>query len=299
MMGFSKGQVAGKGRWVALFAAMAVFLVWGLSARPATAQEEAKEAPAAAAAPAEEPAKAEAPAAGAEGAAANEAGTEAAPAPRSLLRWAIEASGPIGFFLLGISIYFLALVVQLFLELNEKQAVPPALVESIKTAIKERRFQDAYDACKENESPLAKQVRAGIAQLANGKADAKEAIEETNEEIVAAMESRISYLATIGTLGPMIGLVGTIMGMIFAFQEIATSVGTQPRPEKVAEGISTALFITLEGVAISVPAIFFFAFFRNRVVHLALHSKNAADRLINSMLTAAKQPATAVKEASA
>ena len=58
---------------------------------------------------------------------------------------------------------------------------------------------------------------------------------------------KISYLAIIGTLGPMIGLVGTIWGMIMSFQEIATAAGAQPRPEKVAEGISTALFITLEG----------------------------------------------------
>ena len=63
----------------------------------------------------------------------------------------------------------------------------------------------------------------------------------------------------------MIGLVGTIWGMIMSFQEIATAAGAQPRPEKVAEGISTALFITLEGVSLAVPAIFFFAFFRNRI----------------------------------
>ena len=101
---------------------------------------------------------------------------------------------------------------------------------------------------------------------------------------------KISYLATIGTLGPMIGLVGTIWGMIMSFQEIATAAGAQPRPEKVAEGISTALFITLEGVSLSVPAIFFFAFFRNRIAQMTMEATKVADRTINSLVAAAKQP---------
>ena len=92
------------------------------------------------------------------------------------------------------------------------------------------------------------------------------------EEIVTTLEMKISYLAIIGTLGPMIGLVGTIWGMIMSFQEIANAAGAQPRPEKVAEGISTALFITLEGVSLSVPAIFFFAFFRNRIAQMTMES---------------------------
>ena len=74
-----------------------------------------------------------------------------------------------------------------------------------------------------------------------------------SDEIVTGLESRISYLAIIGQLGPMIGLVGTIWGMIMSFQEIATAAGSQPKPEKVAEGISTALFITLEGVVAGRP----------------------------------------------
>jgi biopolymer transport protein ExbB len=89
-------------------------------------------------------------------------------------------------------------------------------------------------------------------------------------------------------LGPMIGLVGTIWGMIMSFQEIATAAGAQPRPEKVAEGISTALFITLEGVTLAVPAIFFFAFFRNRIAHMTMEASRVADRTINSLVAAAK-----------
>jgi biopolymer transport protein ExbB len=221
-------------------------------------------------------------------AASNEAASSAPPR-KSLLRWAIEASGPIGFFLLCLSIYFTALVIKLFMELRVSEAVPPALVEKLETAIKERKFQEAYDVCRDNESFLARLVRSGVSNLPNGRAEAKEAMHDTQEEVVTAMEARISYLAIIGTLGPMIGLVGTIAGMIASFQEIATAAGSQPKPEKVAEGISTALFITLEGVSLSVPAIFFFAFFRNRIAVMALESAKVADRTISALLAAAKQ----------
>ena len=251
--------------------------------------------PAADAQPAEEP-KAEAPAAEepkAEAAPAAE-GTPAegtAPAaPENMLSWAIRASGPIGVFLVFLSVYFTALVIRLFIEYRVTEAVPPPLVEKLEAAIKEKKFQEAYDLCRDNDSFLARLVRTGIANLPNGRAEAKEAMATTSSEIVTELEMKISYLATIGTLGPMIGLVGTVWGMIESFREIATAAGAQPRPDKVAAGISTALFITLEGVTLSVPAIFFFAFFRNKVAQMTIEANRVADRTINSLVTAAKAP---------
>jgi biopolymer transport protein ExbB len=250
-------------------------------------KKEAAEAPKAEAKPADE-AKAEA-AAPAPAAAAGGEETSAPPVKKSALKWVIDASGPIGFFLLCLSVYFTALVIKLFMELRVSEAVPAALVEKLENAIKERKFQEAYDACRDNDSFLARLVRVGVANLPNGRAEAKEAMTDTQDEIVTGMEARISYLAIIGTLGPMIGLVGTIIGMIQSFQEIALAAGTQPKPEKVAEGISTALFITLEGVSLSVPAIFFFAFFRNRIAQMSMESAKVADRTITALLAAAKQ----------
>ncbi len=199
-----------------------------------------------------------------------------------------HASGPIGGLLLLLSIYFGALVIRLFMEFRVSEAVPTALVDRLEAAIRDKKFQDAYDACKDNESFLARLVRTGIANLPNGRPEAKEAMETAAEEIVTTLEMKISYLAIIGTLGPMIGLVGTIWGMIMSFQEIANAAGAQPKPEKVAEGISTALFITLEGVSLSVPAIFFFAFFRNRIAQMTMEATRVADRTINSLVAAAK-----------
>ena len=226
--------------------------------------------------------------------AAASAGTTATPKKNmTYLEWAARASGPIGFFILLLSIYFTAIVIRLFLEFRLSEAVPTALIDKLEAAIKERKFQEAYDVCRDDPSFLAKLVRTGVANLPNGRAEAKEAMNTTEEEVIVTMESRISYLATIGTLGPMIGLVGTIMGMIESFQVIATAGGSQPQADQVAGGISKALFITLEGVSLSVPAIFFYALFRNRIALIAMEATKVADRTINAFWTAAKQPQAA------
>jgi biopolymer transport protein ExbB len=246
------------------------------------AQDPNKEAPkadAAAAAPAEEKPVAAAPAPG------------TAPSEvtrKSMLRWFLDAAGPIGIFLVLISVYMVQHIIRLFMELRVSEAVPQSLVDRIDTAIKEKKFQEAYDACRDNESFLARLVRTGIANLPNGRPEAKEAMNVTAEEVVTGMEQRVGYLAIIGQLGPLIGLVGTIIGMIMSFQEIALAAGSQPKPEKVAEGISTALVITLLGISLSVPAIFFFAMFRNRVALMAMESSRVADRVIGSLVSAAK-----------
>jgi biopolymer transport protein ExbB len=278
------------GSWLVFSAATAflIWLSWGQSARLSAQEAKKAEEPAAAPAKAEEPpaaadAKAEAPPAGD---AADDGTTP--PPPENMLQWAIRASGPIGVFLVFLSVYFTALVIRLFMEYRVSEAVPPPLVEKLEAAIRDKKFQEAYDVCRDNDSFLARLVRAGIANLPNGRADAKEAMADTSDEIVTELEMKISYLAVIGTLGPMIGLVGTVWGMIRSFQEIATAAGSQPRPEKVAEGISTALFITLEGITLAVPAIFFFAFFRNRLALMTVEANRVADRTISSLVAAAK-----------
>jgi biopolymer transport protein ExbB len=239
------------------------------------APKDKEQAPAAAAAPTTAPAPS--------------AANSTPPPQRSMLRWALDASGPIGVFLLCLSVYFTAVVIRLFLELRLSEAEPPPLVEKLETAIKEKKFQELYDACRDNDSFLARLVRTAVSNLPNGRPEAKEAMNIVTDEIVTGMEAKISYLAIIGQLGPMIGLVGTIWGMIMSFQEIANAAGSQPKPEKVAEGISTALFITLEGVALAVPAIFFFSFFRNRIALITMEATRAADRIITLLVQAAKQ----------
>jgi biopolymer transport protein ExbB len=191
----------------------------------------------------------------------------------------IHASGLIGLFILGLSIYFVSLVIRLFLEMRQEICIPADLVARAQELVKARDFQGAFDAARDNDSLLGRVLTAGIAELPNGLPDAREALERVGEAETVEMEKRISMLAVLGTLGPMIGLLGTLKGMIASFGAIATG-GTALKADQVADGISQALILTFEGVLLSVPAIYFFAFFRNRVSTISVNAMLEADQLL-------------------
>lgn len=270
--------------WLVLLAAIASTMM-----RPVTVSAQAEGEPAAAegaAAPAAE---------GGEPAAEGEGGEGE---KQSTLWWIMETSGWIGAVLLIISIYFVALVVQLFLELREQVVCPPELMEQAEGLLKNRDYNGVYKLCKENTSELGQLIASGMAALSGGLADARESIDRLGETITVEMEKRISMLAVIGSLGPMIGLLGTLKGMIASFGTIAMS-GTQMKASEVAGGISEALLITFEGVALSVPAIYFYAVFKNRVSTLSLMALNKADDFIRRVHATAQSKAPAAPAAQA
>jgi biopolymer transport protein ExbB len=163
---------------------------------------------------------------------------------------------------------------------------PPDLVEQVESLLAKRDFNSIYQASKKNDSALGQLLVAGMTAMSSGLGEAREAMDRTGEAITVHMEKRISLLAVIGSLGPMIGLLGTLKGMIGAFSAIALS-GTQLKAGEVAGNISEALVLTFEGVAISVPAIFLFALFKDRVATLTVDVQNLSDELIRKMHSAA------------
>jgi len=208
-----------------------------------------------------------------------------APHERSFLSWIIESSGWIGAVILALSIYFVALVFRQFMELRAENIVPPALLEECENLLKARDFQGIYRAAKADESMLGSLLTTGMSELQFGLPEAREAMDRQAEVHVVNMEKQISMMAVLGTLGPMIGLLGTLKGMIGSFSVIALS-DTQLKASEVAGGISEALLLTFEGVGLSVPAIYFFAFFRNRVSSLSTEAMHVADifiRRLNSL----------------
>lgn len=220
----------------------------------------------------------------------------AAPTPekkQSLIKHIIVSAGPIfGGLIACMSIGLVALIVLLALDLRMSTSVPPDFVEEFTDTINKRKFKEAFDLARNDTSFLGRVIAGGMARLQYGIEDAREAAINTVENIKASKEQLITYLATVGTLGPMIGLVGTVFGMIMAFMELGRP-GVQPDPAKLAEGISHALVITLLGIALSVPAIFFHAFFRNRLIRITMDSSNIADDLLTQMYHNSRKPASA------
>lgn len=251
--------------------------------RPASAQEPvlpATDAPA--------PPAATAPATGATTPSAAPAKSE------SLLVWLVKTSGWIGAIILALSFYFVAVVCQSFFELRMSEAMPVEVVAECENLAKAKNFNGLYKLVKEDTSFFSQVVRAGLTELQQGWSEAREAMEDVGDALVVEMERRISMLAVLGTLGPMIGLLGTLKGMIGSFSVIAMN-DTQIKAGEVAGHISEALVLTFEGVALSVPAIYFFAYFRNRIASISTETMVAATqfmRQLNVLLRPAKGAAT-------
>jgi biopolymer transport protein ExbB len=193
--------------------------------------------------------------------------------------------------LLLVSIGLVTLIVLLAMDLRMGNSIPPAFVDDFAETVNKRQFKQAFDLCKSDGSFLARVLTAGMGRLQYGIEDAREAAFNMVDSVRSGKEQLINYLGTIGTLGPMIGLVGTVYGMIQSFMEL--SKGGTPKSEDLAKGISHALVVTLLGVAISVPAIFFYTFFRNRLVRMTMDTSNLADDLLTQMYHNSKKAAAA------
>ncbi|GIW79120.1 MAG: hypothetical protein KatS3mg105_0927 [Gemmatales bacterium] len=207
-----------------------------------------------------------------------------------LITHIIESAGPIfGPLLLLISIILVTIVVLLAMDLRMSSCIPPYFVEEFTDTVNRRQFKQAFELARNEPSFVGRVLTAGMGRLQYGIEDAREAALNMVESIKASKEQLIAYLATIGTLGPMIGLVGTVFGMIIAFMELAKP-GATPRPEELARGISHALVVTLLGIALSVPAIFCHAFFRNRLIRISMDTANIADDLLTQMYHNSRKP---------
>lgn len=238
-------------------ASVALMLGIFMTTQAVTAQDAAADAEPAAA----EPAPAE-PAGNSDDSAAPEA-------PKTVFEWVYTALSYYFWIFMIISIVFVALLVMNIMNARRENVVPLALVESFEACLEENQVQEAYDMAKEDESFLGKVLSAGLEKVSTGYDKAIEAMQEVGEEENMKLDHRLSYLALIGTLSPMIGLFGTVDGMIQSFSVIARSGGT-PDASALANGISTALFTTLVGLALAIPAIAAYNILRNRVDRLAL-----------------------------
>lgn len=255
-------------RWQVLLAVALTAVL--ITASTASAQDAADEFgdPAPVAAPADQPVAAEG---------------QASP-PRkqqSLLSWTAESLGwPYVIIFLALSFTLVSLFVMNLLAARRETLLPQELVDGFEEKLNEKEFQAAYDLARADESVLGQVLSAGLAKLSKGYNKALEGMQEVGEEESMKLEHRLSYMALIGNLSPMIGLFGTVQGMISSFQVIALG-GATPKPAELAAGISTALFTTLVGLAVAIPAIAAYNILRNRVTRLLLEVGVTSENLMS------------------
>lgn len=243
---------------------------WFAAPQSAVAQEED---------PAAEPAPAAAPAADS---------TETAPKRESYLMWFYKALGiryVIVFLLLSFSL--VALIVMNMLAIRKDSIAPNHLAETFEANLNEKKFQEAYELAKNDESYMGQVLAAGMAKLSSGYDAAAEAMNQVADEEGMKLDQKLAYISLIGTLAPMFGLLGTVDGMVASFQVIANS-GTAPKPSELAEGISMALVTTLVGLWLAIPAIAAYNILKMRLSKLVFDAGIKIDNLMGRFQTAKK-----------
>ncbi len=207
---------------------------------------------------------------------------EAAPAAaeKSLLSWLYEALG--WFYIvvfLTLSFVFVSSLIMNILALRQDAICPQPLVEGFEAHLDQKQYQEAYELAKADDSFLGNVLSSGLSRLSTSYPHAVNAMQEVGAEENLKLEHRLSYLALLGSISPMIGLFGTVDGMIRAFYTIGTS-GTTPQANQLAGSISTALLTTLLALGVAIPALISFNILRNRLQRLVLEVGTTSDNLM-------------------
>jgi biopolymer transport protein ExbB len=181
---------------------------------------------------------------------------------------------------LVMSIILVALVVRSILAVQKNNFVPDDLIQGVDASLGEKNAQAAVELVRADESFLGLVLSAGLGKLQKGKEAALEAMQVVGESETMRTEHMLSYLALIGNIAPMVGLLGTVQGMVTSFGKIANSEAT-PKPSELAGGIEQALYTTLFGLFLAIPAITIYNILRNRVQRHILSAGTTSEEMLD------------------
>lgn len=209
---------------------------------------------------------------------------EAAPAPahdESIIKTILHG-GPLIVFIwvciLVTSIIMVTLIIQLALSLKKDKLAPPPLVDSLRQLISSGNYQEAWETCNANRNYLANVLKAGLGRVGRGKEAVEGGLAEHGLREATLLRTRNSYLSVIGVVSPMIGLLGTVIGMMGAFAVLGQSGMSDPRG--LSTKISEVLLATAAGLFIAIPAFVSYYIFRN----MSQASIVYADDIVNTLV---------------
>ena len=214
----------------------------------------------------------------------------APPQEESLLLWIYKAEGIFFFPQLFMSIALVAMIVLYSMQVGRKEFMPLDFLDGMENLTKEKKYQEAYDFAKLNPSLIGRLLTAGVVRLQTSGGQypqALEAMQEIGEDDGMKFDHRLSYLAMLANIATMVGLLGTVWGMVAAFMVIAQS-DTSPKPSELATGVSQALVTTVWGLMQAIPAIVAHTIIKNRISRMMLETGIAAERLLGRFQSLAK-----------
>jgi biopolymer transport protein ExbB len=183
--------------------------------------------------------------------------------------------------IIATSVTMVTFIVQGLLALRRDKLAPPPLVESLRQTMASGNYQEAWEICNANKNYLANVLKAALTRIGRGSDAVEEAIIEHGSRESTIMKTRNSYLSVIGVISPMIGLLGTVIGMIGAFAVLGSSGIGDPRA--LAARIGEVLLATASGLFIAIPAFIFYYVFRNMTQMVVVHADDIVHQLVQDV----------------
>ena len=192
----------------------------------------------------------------------------------------IQAAGWPIYFLLAVSIIAVALIIERSMILRKEKIVPGGLLEKVLAAYQKQGVSEEMLERLSLDSPLGQVLASGLRNCKSSRYVMKDAIEEVGRTVAHELERFLTTLGTIATISPLMGLFGTVVGMIEIFGSQSPSGSN---PHELAHGISVALYNTGFGLVIAIPAMIFFRHFRGRVEGFVVEMEQQAARLVDEV----------------
>lgn len=179
----------------------------------------------------------------------------------------LYAGGWVMIVLAGLSVLALALVLYYAIILTERRIVPADIATQVRHYIREGRYDDVIRVCRRSHGMFSKVVQVGLAQGASDPSGVSAAMEAAGRREAENLMRRVRYLSDIAQVAPMLGLLGTVLGMIRAFNFIALDISAA-KPVVLASAVAQALVTTAAGLIVAIPCMGFFYYFRGRLQSL-------------------------------
>lgn len=177
------------------------------------------------------------------------------------------------------SVVALAITIERFFALRRATIDTREFMDTMRTVLRQNRIQEAVEICDEVDGPIARITKAGILKHNRSKEDIREAIEDAGHLEIPRLERYLSAMATCANIAPLLGLLGTVQGMIKAFAQIQHLKG-QVNPSDLAEGIGNALITTAAGLSVAIPTLVAYNYFVTRVEAMVLEMEISSSELV-------------------
>jgi biopolymer transport protein ExbB len=211
--------------------------------------------------------------------------TQAAPGFMSIVFGGGIVDIAIWMMLFGASAATLAFIIDAMISVKRDKLIPEDLVEGVRESLNEGDLNSAIAACEENPSPLSNILMVGFSNITEGFEVIQDSISAAADYESEKLLQKVNYLNMLGQIAPMLGLLGTVTGMVSAFGGLGSSTGSA-KASLLASAISGALWTTCAGLLISVPALLSYTFTRNNAIRIILESESTVIDLIKTLRNA-------------